>query len=122
MRGTSIRVVPERILRAEGGERLERLVFEDGSATEFDAVFFCSDCIQKSTLPEKLGCDFDDQGNVRCEGNAATNVPGLFVAGNVRGGVHLAIMAAAEGAEAGIAMNEALWDREFAEGKFAPSR
>jgi len=41
----------------------------------------------------------------------------LFVAGNVRGGVHLAITAAAEGAEAAIAINDQLlaWDRRAAE-------
>lgn len=111
-----LRVVAERIERAEGHERCERLVFERGEPLECEAVFFCSDCIQKSTLPEKLGCQFDEGGNVLCEGSAATNVPGLFVAGNVRGGIHLAIMAAAEGAEAGIAMNEALLDADIAAG------
>jgi thioredoxin reductase len=41
-------------------------------------------------------------------------VPGLFVAGNVRGGLHLAITAAAEGAEAAVAINEALNDLNLA--------
>lgn len=115
--GIAVHTAP--VQRAEGRERCERLVFVDGTTRDFAAVFFCSDCIQKSTLPAKLGVEFDDQGNVRCEGNAATNVPGLFVAGNVRGGIHLAIMAAAEGAEAGIAMNEFLLDRDLAEGRFS---
>jgi thioredoxin reductase len=105
-----ISVLTDRIVRADGGERVERLVFDGRDPLDIAAVFFCSDCVQKSTLPEKLGCSFDDQGNVRCDGSAATNVPGLFVAGNVRGGIHLAIMAAAEGAEAGIAMNNRLLD------------
>jgi hypothetical protein len=43
-------------------------------------------------------------------GHAATNVRGLYVAGNVRGGIHRAIFAAAKGAEAAIAINEALHD------------
>ena len=116
-----VQVVAEKIVRAEGGERCERLLFEGREPRAIDAVFFCSDCIQKSTLPEKLGCDFDEGGNVRCEGSAATNVPGLFVAGNVRGGIHLAIMAAAEGAEAGIAMNDALLDADIAAGKYGAS-
>lgn len=108
--GAEIRVVKNRVHAAEGRERLERITFADRAPLECAAVFFCSDCQQRSTLPEKLGCEFDADGNVRCRHMASTNVPGLFVAGNVRGGVHLAIMAAAEGAEAGIAMNEALLD------------
>lgn len=108
-----IRVWTERVLTAEGGDRLERLTFADREPLACAAVFFCSDCLQRSTLPEKLGCEFDADGNVRCRHMASTNVPGLFVAGNVRGGVHLAIMAAAEGAEAGIAMNEVLLDADL---------
>lgn len=115
LKRAGIAVVSERVLRAEGRERFERLVFEGREPLECSAVFFCSECRQKSTLPERLGCDFDADGNVLCDGSAATHVPGLFVAGNVRGGIHLAIMAAAEGAEAGIAMNEYLLDRELAE-------
>ncbi|MBA4136244.1 MAG: NAD(P)/FAD-dependent oxidoreductase [Opitutus sp.] len=109
-----IAVVENQVRAAEGHERLQRLTFADRDALACSAVFFCSDCLQRSTLPERLGCEFDDDGNVRCQQMAATNVPGLFVAGNVRGGIHLAIMAAAEGAEAGIAMNEALLDAELA--------
>ena len=114
-----VRVVSEHVRRVEGRDRCERLVFDDREPLAVGAVFFCSDCLQKSTLPERLGCEFDPDGNVRCKGNAATNVPGLFVAGNVRGGIHLAIMAAAEGAEAGIAMNEHLLDADVAAGRFA---
>lgn len=112
-----VRVIPNRVRAAEGQGALERLTFADREPLPCRAVFFSSDCPQRSTLPERLGCDFDDDGNVRCQGNAATNVPGLFVAGNVRGGIHLAIMAAAEGAEAGVAMNRALLDMEIAAGK-----
>jgi thioredoxin reductase len=87
---------------------LDCIHFTDGSMLDCRALFFVSGCPQKSSLPENLGCEFDDSGAVRCNGNAATNVPGLYVAGNVRCGLHLAIMAAAEGAEAAVAINEAL--------------
>lgn len=88
--------------------RLTHLEFADGKTIECRALFFSSDCVQKSDLPARLGCRFGPDGSVRCEGHAATNVPGLFVAGNVRGGIHLAIMAAAEGAEAALAINRYL--------------
>ena len=63
---------------------------------------------EKSPLAQSLGCEIDETGSVVSERHAATAVPGLYFAGNVRGEVHLAIMAAAEGAEAAIAMNEQL--------------
>lgn len=77
------------------------------------AVFFCSDCRQRSPLAENLGCRLDAEGSVLCNGHAATNVPGLYVAGNVRGGIHLAIVAAAEGAEAAIAIHRSLHEHDL---------
>jgi thioredoxin reductase len=103
------RVLTKSIHRLAGDSgRLERIIFSDGSAAKCDALFFPTPCEQRSSLPEQLGCLFCDDGSIRCTGHGATGVPGLFVAGNVRGGVHLAITAAAEGAEAAIALNRAL--------------
>ncbi len=107
-------IIAHRVVAAEGEGRLERVIFEGRAPLACDALFFCSECVQRSTLPEKLGCQLDAGGSVLCQGYGATDVPGLFVAGNVRGGVHLAIMAAAEGAEAAIAINDYLADRALA--------
>ena len=101
-------------LKASPGGVLERIQFDDRTSIDCGALFFVSPCPQKSSLPENLGCDFDESGAVRCKGNAATNVPGLFVAGNVRCGLHLAITAAAEGAEAAVAINDALLEMDLA--------
>jgi thioredoxin reductase len=111
-RAKRLAVVTTRITRLEGADKLERLVLADGSVRPCDALFFCTSCAQRSVLPKELGCQFDDEDSVRCDGHRAVGVEGLYVAGNVRGGVHLAITAAAEGAEAAIAMNEELLDRK----------
>lgn len=112
LRDKQIKVVNGRVTRAQGSERLQRIFFADREPIDCQALFFISECAQRSTLPERLGCSFDAEFSVQCDGNAATNVPGLYVAGNVRGGLHFAIAAAAEGVEAAIAMNEALLERE----------
>ena len=101
-------------LRAGRGGTIERVMFAQGDSLRCGALFFVSDPPQKSDLPECLGCSFADSGGVLCDDHAATNVPGLFVAGNVRCGIHLAITAAAEGAEAAIAINDALIDLDHA--------
>jgi thioredoxin reductase len=111
---SGIRVVERTICALEGENGSLRSVrFEDAGALACAAVFFCSDCSQRSTLPERLGCSFDGDGAVACDGHSATRVPGLYVAGNVRGGLHLAIAAAAEGAEAAVNMNEALLELDL---------
>ena len=99
----------ERVKRLEGGASLRAIRFVNvRDSQDCSALFFCTECEQRSRLPHVLGCKFDCDGSVLCKEHAAQGVPGLFVAGNVRGGVHLAITAAAEGAEAGIAINDAL--------------
>lgn len=115
LRANNVRIVESEIveLRGDSDGMLAEVVFRDRDPLPCRALFFCSDCEQKSELPENLGCDLDDEGSVKCNGHAATNVPGLYVAGNVRGGIHLAIVAAAEGAEAAIAINRALHEADL---------
>lgn len=105
-----IAIAPRAIAELTGPKNgdLTGVRLEDASILPCDALFFISPVPQKSALPASLGCRLDDEGSVVCEDHAATGVPGLYVAGNVRGGIHLAIMAAAEGAEAAVAINEAL--------------
>ncbi len=110
LRATGIEIRQDELvkLESESDGFLSELQFVGAGRLACRALFFVSDCPQKSNLPESLGCSFADSGGVACDDHAATNVPGLFVAGNVRCGLHLAIMAAAEGAEAGVAINDAL--------------
>lgn len=110
-----IEIVETEVARLEAGPdgRLAAIRLVSGEVRACRALFFVSDCPQKSALPENLGCELDASGGVACTGHAATGVPGLFVAGNVRGGLHFAITAAAEGAEAAVAINDALLEIEL---------
>ncbi len=109
--GVTVTASPIARLVGDAAGKLHHARLLDGAVIDCEAVFFTADLPQKSPLAQSLGCELDDGGSVVCRQHAATGVPGLYVAGNVRGGVHLAIMAAAEGAEAAIAINEELADR-----------
>ena len=61
----------------------------------------------RSTFLESLGCTYDEK-SVACKEDGATSVPGVYVAGDVSRDVQLAIIAAAEGARAALAINKAL--------------
>ncbi len=110
-----IAVREERIARLEGNEgMLERIEFVDGAALPRRALFFSTGERQHSDLPAKLGCDFTHHGAVRTTEYEATNVPGLYVAGDASRRVQLAIVAAAEGAQAAFAINTALLKEDLA--------
>lgn len=101
-------------LRAGADGHLDHVAFADGTRRPCGALFLDVDAPQRSSLAENLGAELDPSGGIRCNDHAATNVPGVFVAGNVRCGIHLAITAAAEGVQAALAINHALRERELA--------
>lgn len=114
-REIGIRVDTRKVRRLEGNHAgLTHVIPETGEPISCGAIFFDGACNQRSPLPERLGCRLDHERAVHCDRHAATEVPGLYIAGNVRGGIHMAITAAAEGAEAAIEINEALLDRAYA--------
>lgn len=99
----------ERVARLEGTDgMLERIRFVNGEALEREALFFSTGQRQGSDLPAKLGCEFTEHGAVWTGQYEATNVPGLYVAGDASRLAQLVVIAAAEGAEAAFAINTAL--------------
>ena len=105
--GVGVREEP--IARLEGrAGMLERVVFADGESLPRRALFFASGQHQKSHLAQKLGARFNEKGTVETGSCESTNVPGLFVAGDSSKEAQFVIVAAAEGAEAAMAINKAL--------------
>lgn len=99
----------EVIERLEGQDgRLARVLFRDGEALEREALFFSTGQDQCCELTMKLGCVFTHKGAVKTDLKGDTNVPGLYVAGDAARDVQFVIVAASEGAKAGVAINEAL--------------
>jgi thioredoxin reductase len=104
-----IAVREERIARLRGmGDVLQEILFRDGSALPRRAMFFSAGQSQRSDLVSRLGCDFTRKGTVRTGKLEGTNIPGLYVAGDASKDVQFAIVAAAEGAKAAIAIDTAL--------------
>ncbi len=99
------------------GYLTERIVFQDGSENLRRALFFSPGQHPQSPLAKMLGCEFcEADGCVQCAENASTCVPGVFVAGNASRGLQLVIAAAAEGMQAGFAINCALLEADAEKG------
>ena len=103
MRG--IQVCETSIVRLEGKNGcLEAICFADNTQIKRQALFFQTGQHPRSTLLERLGCDFGEDG-VAVDQDGATSIPGIYVAGDVSRDVQLAIIASAEGARAALAIN-----------------
>ncbi len=66
---------------------------------------------EKTGLLDHLGVELDDRGNIRTDGNYATNVPGVFAAGDGHRGQSLIVWAISEGREAARAVDLHLMGR-----------
>jgi thioredoxin reductase len=107
-----VRVVTGPVVRLEGGEGeggvLEAVVLGSGERVPADAVFLSIERVQHSDLPERLGCHMDGKGRVRVRGGQQTGVKGIYLAGDAAGDVQFAVMSAAEGARAAVAIHRDL--------------
>lgn len=103
------------LLRLEGpGTSLERLVFTDGSTAGCQALFCRPPNRQRSDLAASLGCRLLEDGAVEVNEFGQTTQPGVYAvgdmartAGNPFAG-HQVILAAAQGAGAGIVIDQEL--------------
>ena len=119
-----IEVREDPVVRLEGRDGLlERVVFAEGHTLERRALFFCSGQHQRSELAARLGARFNAKGTVDTGSCEVTNVPGLYVAGDASKEAQFVIVAAAEGTEAGMAINQALLKDDLAQKRNStPSR
>jgi thioredoxin reductase len=107
-----IRVDERPIVRVEHDEgRVRRLVFDRGDPMDCDAIFFSLGQEPQCDLPRQLGCELTKNGVVKTDHLGQTHIPGLYVAGDASRDVQFVVVAAAEGAKAGVAINKALQAR-----------
>jgi thioredoxin reductase len=107
-----ITVRPERIQCVEHQEgRVRQLVFKSGEPITCGGVFLSSTQAQQSEFAKRLGCEFNRKGTVKTDNLGKTCVPRVFVVGDASRDVQFAVVAAAEGAKAGVAINKALQEQ-----------
>ena len=109
-----VRLIEDRIARLLGTQgQLDAILFEDGRRLPRRALFFDMPSHAANELPRQLGCRIRRDGNVHSSGYEATDVPGVFIAGNIAGDVQLVVVAAAEGTKAAFGINRALTREDF---------
>ena len=109
LKQAGIPVIKEKIARLEGSDgRLTSVVLSNGESVARDALFFSTTQSQACDLATDLGCVLNKRGTIETDKLGLVNVPGLYAAGDATHDVQLVIVAAAEGAKAGIAINESL--------------
>lgn len=86
----------------EGDKALKRIVFADGSALDADGLFVALGSAGSADLARRLGARLNGPC-IAVDASCATNVPGLFAAGDCTGGLLQIAKAVHEGAIAALA-------------------
>lgn len=90
------------------GDQLQGLDFAPSGSLAADTLFFNTKQNANTELARQLGCQLKEESRARTSGKQQTNIPGVFLAGDADGDVQFAIVAAAEGATAAVAINREL--------------
>ncbi len=109
LEANEIPVVKTTVARLQGtnGE-LEKIIFKNGEESPCDTMFFVNGFQQHCNLAETFGCDVTKKGAVITNRLQQTRTPGLYVAGDAARDMHFVVVAAAEGAKAGVMINKEL--------------
>jgi len=109
LEANGIEVITWPFERVEGkGDHLKKIVFQNGEERACDAIFFVNGYTQQCNLAEAFGCEISKKGVVVTNRFQQTNIPGLYVAGDAARDMHFVVVAAAEGAKAGVTINKEL--------------
>ncbi|GAA4016623.1 NAD(P)/FAD-dependent oxidoreductase [Hymenobacter fastidiosus] len=114
LRHQKIQVREEPISHLEGNRsgQLRHIVFENGEKLARRAVFIHPAQHQRSDLAQRLGCRRTSTGAVWVDKGGQTSCPGIYAAGDATPGAQKALIAAAEGVQAAMTINETLTREE----------
>lgn len=105
--GIHVITTPIRELKSRNG-KLKAVILKDDKSIPCDAMFFANGYTQQSDLVAQLGCTISKKKVVLTNRMQQTNIPGVYVAGDASRDMHFVVVAAAEGAKAGVTINKEL--------------
>ena len=95
--------VRKEVIKAIVGEnKLQSIHFAEGPALNVDGLFIAMGTADSTDIARKLGAQLDGRF-IKIDTDCATNIPGLFAAGDCTGGLMQIAKAVHEGARVGLA-------------------
>ncbi len=91
------------ISKVVGDNQIEKVLFVDETSIDIDGLFVAYGIAGITSFAKKIGAIMEG-GKIVIDENMATNVPGLFAAGDCTGGLLQVAKAVYEGATAGLAI------------------
>ena len=98
-----IEVIPKKIAKIEGVNKVEDVIFEDNTKRKLDGIFIALGTANATDFGKKLGLNIQ-QNNIIVDNQMQTNMPGIFACGDCTGGLLQISKAVYEGTKAGLSV------------------
>ena len=98
-----VQVLEQKLASVDGTGQVEGVTFKDGGKLDLDGLFVALGSAGGAELARKIGAMTEGR-NIRVDEDMATNVPGLYAAGDCTGGLLQISKAVGEGAKAAMSM------------------
>lgn len=98
-----IEVIPKKIAKIEGENKVEDVIFEDNTKRKLDGIFIALGTANATDFGKKLGLNIQ-QNNIIVDNQMQTNMPGIFACGDCTGGLLQISKAVYEGTKAGLSV------------------
>jgi thioredoxin reductase len=109
----NIKIITDPIQSFESkSHKLKNIILKKGDKHAADVLFFSNGYEVQCDLLESLGCKIGENSLALTNKSQQTNIKGLYVAGDASKDMHFVVVAAAEGAKAGVNVNKELMEEE----------
>lgn len=93
-------IITDKVIKLEGENKLERVIFSDGKNLDIDGLFVAIGSAGSADFAKKLGVSIENN-RISVNENRATDLSGLFAAGDCTPGLMQVAKAVSDGAIAG---------------------
>ena len=102
LNSSKVELVADSVSEISGGDFVQSAALASGRRLQADGVFISAGHTASSELASLSGVGLDGRGFVKVGRDMATNVPGVFAAGDVTGGIPQIATAVGEGCTAAL--------------------
>lgn len=97
----NVKVISNKMAKIIGNDRVESIIFEDGTKLDIDGVFIALGTMSSFALAKQLGV-LMNKDYISVDKNYMTNIAGVFAGGDSIGGLLQVAKAVSDGAGAGL--------------------
>ncbi|MFH0863205.1 MAG: FAD-dependent oxidoreductase [Candidatus Altiarchaeota archaeon] len=102
LKKSKVEWVKEKAAEISGSDKVASLKLESGKTLAVDGIFFSEGHTPSSELAKAAGVELDERGFIKINRSMETNIPGVYAAGDITGGIPQIATAVGEGCTAAL--------------------